>query len=239
MKLKNLAYALTIGGAFAFASCQSGAKNQPLNNQADSTSYAIGADMGEGLAKNLESAPGGTELNADIILSAIQTSINKGETKMTAEERQQVIRAFFTSQQEKAAKANVEKGEKFLEENKTKEGVVTTESGLQYKVIKKGDGAIPTKDDKVKVHYTGRLIPDAKNPEGKVFDSSIERGKPAEFGVSSVIPGWTEAIQLMPVGSEFKVFIPASLAYGERGAGQDIGPNSTLVFDIQLLDIVK
>ncbi|MCT4672173.1 MAG: FKBP-type peptidyl-prolyl cis-trans isomerase [Prolixibacteraceae bacterium] len=239
MKLKNFAYALTVGGAFAFASCQTGVKDQPLKTQADSTSYAIGADMGEGLVKNLENAPGGTELKSEIILAAIQTAINKGETKLTAEERQQVIRTFFTQQQEKVAQDNLEKGEKFLEENKSKEGVVTTESGLQYQVVKLGEGKLPTDENTVKVHYTGRLLPDANNPEGKVFDSSIERNKPVEFPVTGVIKGWTEVLKLMPVGSEYKVFIPAELAYGKNGAGRDIGPNSTLVFDVQLLEIVK
>ncbi|QZT36707.1 FKBP-type peptidyl-prolyl cis-trans isomerase [Halosquirtibacter xylanolyticus] len=235
MKLKNFAYALTIGGAFAFASCQTGAvKEYPLTTQADSTSYAIGVGMG----KNLENAPGVGKLNADIIAAAFKSSLNKGESKLTEEESQAVIRAFFTAQQELVKTENIEKGKKYLEENKTKEGVITTESGLQYKVVKKGDGAIPASTDKVKVHYTGRLLPDANNPEGKVFDSSIERGEPIEFDVTGVIPGWTEALQLMPVGSEFKVYIPSELAYGERGAGGDIAPNSTLVFDIQLLDIV-
>ncbi|MDC1105138.1 FKBP-type peptidyl-prolyl cis-trans isomerase [Prolixibacteraceae bacterium] len=235
MKLKNFAYALTIGGAFAFASCQPGAGTVELKTQADSTAYAIGVNMG----KSLESAPGQAKLNVEIINSAFKTTLRDGETKLTEEECRTVIQAFFTAQQALVKTENLEKGKKFLAENKEKDGVFTTESGLQYKVVKKGDGAIPTAEDKVKVHYTGRLLPDATNPEGKVFDSSIERGEPIDFGVTGVIPGWTEVLQLMPVGSEFKVFIPSELAYGERGAGADITPNSTLVFDIQLLDIIK
>ena len=130
-------------------------------------------------------------------------------------------------------KDNREAGEAFLEANKLKEGVFVTESGLQYEILVKGKGALPTKDDKVRVHYHGTLI------DGTVFDSSVERGEPAEFGVSQVIAGWTEALQLMPVGSKWKLYIPYQLAYGERNAGQQIAPYSALIFEVELLDIVK
>ena len=120
-----------------------------------------------------------------------------------------------------------------MAENKTKSGVITTESGLQYQVVTEGKGAKPTADDKVKVHYTGTLL------NGTKFDSSVDRGEPAEFGVGQVIKGWTEVLQLMPVGSKYIVWIPSELAYGERGAGADIRPNSTLKFEIELLEIVK
>ncbi len=129
--------------------------------------------------------------------------------------------------------ANVEAGKKFLEENKTKEGVVTTESGLQYQVITEGTGVKPTLTDRVKCHYHGTLI------DGTVFDSSVERKEPAVFPVNGVIKGWTEALQMMPVGSKWKLFIPADLAYGEAGAGDKVLPNSTLVFDVELIDIEK
>ncbi len=124
-------------------------------------------------------------------------------------------------------------GEAFLEANKLKEGIITTESGLQYEILVAGKGAIPTKDDKVRVHYHGTLL------DGTVFDSSVERGEPTEFGVTQVIPGWTEALQLMPVGSKWRLYIPYYLAYGERGAGQQISPYATLIFEVELLGIVK
>ena len=120
-----------------------------------------------------------------------------------------------------------------MNENKTKKDVITTESGLQYQVVTEGTGEKPTAEDKVKVHYTGTLL------DGTVFDSSVERGEPAEFGVGQVIKGWTEVLQLMPAGSKYIVWIPSELAYGERGAGGDIKPNSTLKFEIELLEIVK
>ena len=128
---------------------------------------------------------------------------------------------------------NIEKGENFLAENGKREGVVTTKSGLQYEIIKKGNGATPTANDKVRVHYHGTLI------DGTVFDSSIDRGEPAEFGVSQVIKGWTEALQLMPVGSKWKLYIPYDLAYGDREVSEEIKPYSTLIFEVELLDIVK
>ena len=130
------------------------------------------------------------------------------------------------------AQENLEAGNKFLEKNKKRDGVVTTESGLQYEILKKGDGPIPTADDRVKVNYEGTLL------SGKVFDSSIKNGKPVTFGVGRVIPGWTEALQLMPVGSKWKLYIPGNLAYGERGT-RGIEPNSTLIFEVELLEIVK
>ena len=128
---------------------------------------------------------------------------------------------------------NREDGIAFLAENKKREGVVVTASGLQYEVLKQGDGPVPTANDQVKVHYTGYLL------DGTKFDSSVDRGEPAVFGVTQVIEGWTEVLQLMPAGSEYKVYIPSELAYGERQMGGDIQPGSTLIFDIQLLEVVE
>jgi len=155
---------------------------------------------------------------------------------LTPEEMMAVSKKMQEEQMKKMqAKGSENKiaGEKFLAENKTKEGIVTTESGLQYKVIKEGEGLIPTIDHTVKVHYTGTLL------DGTKFDSSVDRGTPAEFRVGGVIKGWTEALQLMKVGSKYQLFIPSELAYGERGAGADILPNSTLIFDVELLEIVN
>ena len=146
------------------------------------------------------------------------------------------MQAFENSMREKeAARGNEAKaaGEKFLAENGKKKGVTTTASGLQYEILKAGDGLKPQATDRVNVHYHGTLL------NGKVFDSSVERGQPITFGVQEVIKGWTEALQLMPVGSKWRIFIPSNLAYGEQGAGGDIGPNEALIFDVELLGIVK
>lgn len=143
------------------------------------------------------------------------------------------MQSYFVEAQAREAAAAKEESEKFLAENKTKEGVITTESGLQYQVITEGTGAKPTAEDRVKVHYTGTLL------DGTKFDSSVDRGEPAEFGVSQVIPGWTEGLQIMPAGSKYIFWIPSELAYGERGAGQDIKPNSVLKFEVELLEVIK
>jgi FKBP-type peptidyl-prolyl cis-trans isomerase len=165
--------------------------------------------------------------------SAFQLASTQGEMAMTEEEANTVVRAFFESAGEREAQKCLEEGNAFLEQNKTREGVTTTESGLQYEILTEGTGAIPTAEDQVRVHYHGTTI------DGTVFDSSVERGEPAVFGVTQVIPGWTEALQLMPVGSKWKIYLPSSIAYGERGAGADIKPNSALIFEVELLEIVK
>ena len=181
------------------------------------------------------------DFDGTIIAGYSATAILKEKIKrreMTAEEIAETMQAFQQQQmakmQEEQAAAgakNAEAGEAFLAENGKQEGVVTTDSGLQYKVVTKGDGAKPKADDLVSVHYKGTLL------DGKEFDSSYKRGEPAEFGVNQVIPGWTEALQLMPVGSKWELVIPADLAYGPGGAGGDIGPNSTLQFEVELLEI--
>jgi FKBP-type peptidyl-prolyl cis-trans isomerase len=145
----------------------------------------------------------------------------------------QIFMTHLRDQQMASVKNAAQEGDKFLAANKTKPGVITTASGLQYIVEKMGTGPKPTLTDKVKVNYEGTLI------SGKIFDSSYKRGQPAAFQVSGVIPGWTEALQLMPVGSKFKLFIPSSLAYGDRGAGEDIGPGAMLIFEVELLSIEK
>ncbi|MBV7532825.1 FKBP-type peptidyl-prolyl cis-trans isomerase [Chitinophaga sp. sic0106] len=199
-----------------------------LKNRLDSVSYGIGLSI----AENIKAQDMGN-VNVAMLSRAISDVLKKNPQLLTKEQADMSISNYL--QQLKAEKfaKNREVGEKFLAANKTKPGVVTLPSGLQYQIIKEGDGAKPTLNDKVKTHYHGTLI------DGTVFDSSVERGEPISFPVSGVIKGWTEALQLMPVGSKWKLFIPADLAYGDRQAGPKIGPGSALVFDVELLEIVK
>lgn len=175
-------------------------------------------------------------IDKDNLLAGFIAAVLNKDQKMTAEEAQAYVQAVMEAANEKKMEAeygsNREEGEKFLAENKTKEGVQVTPSGLQYKVIKQGKGAVPTTSDKVSVHYRGTLI------DGTEFDSSYKRNKPTEFGVTQVIKGWTEALTMMPVGSKWELYIPQELAYGSRNQGQ-IKPFSTLIFEVELLDIVK
>ena len=156
---------------------------------------------------------------------------NQKEPKISGADAQKVIQNYFQKQQAKVSESVIEEGKKFLTENSKKVGVVTLESGLQYEIIKSGEGAKPTINDQVTTHYHGTLL------DGTVFDSSVERGQPATFPVSGVIKGWTEALQLMTVGSKWKLFVPYDLAYGERGAGPKIGPYTTLIFEVELISI--
>lgn len=198
-----------------------------LKNTIDSLSYSLGADIGDKLKKS-----GVKEINEVVLGQAVKDAIKGGNLQISTEEGMRFIQGYFMALQNKAANENKKKGEDFLAANKSKKGVVATESGLQYLVLNKGEGTIPVASDKVKVHYHGTLI------DGTVFDSSVDRGEPIEFNVAGVIKGWQEALQLMPVGSKWRVFIPGDLAYGSRGAGGDIGPHETLIFEIELLDIV-
>ena len=199
-----------------------------LKTTQDSLSYAIGLSLA-----NFYKQQNITGVNTALVMRAI-TDVNKG-TKLPMDEQQANACIVNYMQKEKAAKASVAKkqGEEFLAANKTKPGVVTTPSGLQYLVLKTGTGPKPALTDMVRVHYHGTLI------DGRVFDSSVERGQPIELAVNGVIPGWTEALQMMPVGSKWRLFIPSNLAYGDQQAGPMIAPGSTLVFEVELLDIVK
>ena len=193
-------------------------------------SYVMGADIATSLKRS------STVVNSDIFARAIEDIINGQTLAMTEEQIDGVKQAFMKKQQEKRkamADKNLTDGKAFLAENAKKPGIKTTASGLQYLVVTEGKGEAPKATDTVKAHYRGTLI------DGKEFDSSYARNEPLEIPVKGVIPGWTEALQLMHVGDKWKLFIPAELAYGERGAGPDIGPNSTLVFDIELLEIMK
>jgi len=199
-----------------------------LKNANDSMSYAIGMSLA-----NFYKEQGISTVNASCVSAALNDAL-KGRPALMSEEQMNMSISNYLQQlkKEKAAAAR-EAGEKFLAANKTKPGVVTTESGLQYLVEKAGDGPKPNLTDKVKCHYHGTLI------DGTVFDSSVDRGQPIDFPVNGVIKGWVEALQLMPVGSKWKLFIPADLAYGDNQAGAKIAPGSTLIFDVELLEIVK
>jgi len=204
------------------------AVSQELKTPKDSLSYAVGVL----LAKVLVSQ-GVADVNLDLVHQGMQAALNDEPTLFSANEANQIVQDYAVAQQQRLLEANKAAGEQFLAENAKRPGVVTLPSGLQYEVIKEGDGPSPTEDDEVTVHYHGTLI------DGTVFDSSVERGEPATFPVSGVIPGWVEALQLMKVGSKWKLYIPAELAYGERGAGGAIGPNEVLIFEVELLGIEK
>lgn len=201
----------------------------------DKLSYALGMSMGHNFMGS-----GIKELNVQDFANGVAAVYEGKKPEMTYDEAKQTVQAFFMQLEkemqeanQKAAKQNREIGEAFLSENAKREGVKITASGLQYEVLESGNGAQPTANDRVEVHYTGKLI------DGTVFDSSVERGVPATFGVTQVIPGWVEALQLMHEGDKWRLYIPSDLAYGPNGAGGLIGPDTTLIFDVQLLRVIK
>ncbi len=195
---------------------------------AEKVSYSLGVSI----ATNLQSQ-GFDSLDTKALTHGFDDVLKKNGLQISEEQANTIIQEYMMRAKTAKASTNVEAGKKFLEENAKKAGVVTLPSGLQYQVITEGTGPIPAATDKVTTHYHGTLI------DGTVFDSSYERGQPASFPVNGVIQGWQEALQLMKVGSKWKLFVPANLAYGERGAGGTIGPNSTLVFDVELISIDK
>jgi len=255
-------YIALLACSFALAACgnqpddNASADNQPAENSASSQSgdnatadnaentsgdfandqakrsYALGMDIGN----SLKELP--VDISMDSLTQGVRDVVDGNQTKLSQEELDGVMQSFVQDMEaaqknkvQEQAQTNQDKGQKFLEENKGKDGVETTDSGLQYKVVKEGEGASPGPDDSVTVHYTGKLI------DGTVFDSSRERGEPVTFPVNAVIPGWTEALQLMKQGAQYELYIPADLAYGESGAGAQIGPNETLIFDVELLKV--
>lgn len=200
----------------------------------DKVSYALGLGIGQQLAQM-----GATELSIDDFAQAIKDVIAGAELKVQHREAQQIVQDYFAQQEQKInaqraeqGKAQKEAGEKYLAENAKKDGVVTTASGLQYKMLSEGSGKQPTAKDTVKCHYEGFLI------DGTVFDSSVQRGEPATFPLQQVIAGWTEGLQLMKEGAKYRFFIPYRLGYGEGGAGAAIPPFATLIFDVELLQIL-
>jgi len=207
-------------------------KKRTPKTKKEKLSYSIGVSIG----KNMKMQ--GVTLDQGLFTQGIKDGLSDAKTAMSDGDMEATLTAFqqemmnkMQAKQKIDGEKNVKEGETFLEANKNKEGVVTLPSGLQYKIIKSGDGPKPAKDQKVMCHYRGTLI------DGTEFDSSYKRGEPAEFGVGEVIKGWTEALQLMPVGSKWQLFIPANLAYGANGAGQTIGPNATLIFEVELISI--
>jgi FKBP-type peptidyl-prolyl cis-trans isomerase FklB len=215
------------------------AKKHDIKTQMDSVSYAIGINIGKSIAANTKKDSIKLEMKA--FLQGIKDAMERDSLYLISDKDMQSSMMRFEQQMvakqnvkmKQLADKNMKAGDAFLAANKQKPGVVTLESGLQYQVIKSGSGASPKKTDKVKVDYVGTLL------DGKEFDSSIRRGQAAELELDKVIPGWTEALQKMKVGDKWKLFIPGKLAYGERGAGQVIGPNETLIFEVELLEIVK
>lgn len=220
--------------AASFASCNTGGKKEvALTTFEDSASYAVGRTIGSNLKSDFESQGVDESFDRDLVIAGLGDALKTDSTKISKEEAQTLVDRFFEQVNERRAAENKTAGEEFLAENKNKSGVVTTESGLQYIVLKEGEGKSPTQSDKVLVHYTGKLL------NGEVFDSSYERNQPVTFFVRSVIPGWTEALQLMKPMAEYKLFIPSELAYGEQGNPRGgIGPNETLIFDVKLIEIV-
>ena len=212
----------------SFASTGFGEDKPQLKDLKDKVSYGVGLNVGTNFKKQ------GQELNPDALLDGLKDGLSGKQPALSETEQRETMEAWSKQMEEKqkaAGEKNVAEGTKYLEENKKKGGVKTTASGLQYKVLKEGTGAQPKESDTVSVNYRGTLI------NGNEFDSSYKRGQPATFPVNGVIRGWTEALQLMKTGSKYQLFIPSALAYGERAAGPDIAPNSTLIFEVELLEV--
>jgi FKBP-type peptidyl-prolyl cis-trans isomerase len=216
---------------------KSAAAAPALTTRKDKFSYALGMNIGNGYKQGLEKQS--VEFDANLVAQGVKDALSGAKTRLTEDEAKAVLTEVQTEinkqRQEKmkeAADKNKAEGAAFLTANKSKEGVVTLPSGLQYKILTAGTGPKPTASDQVVCNYRGTLI------DGTEFDSSYKRGKPATFGVGQVIKGWTEALQLMPVGSKWQLFVPSDLAYAERGAGAEIGPNATLIFEVELISIV-
>ncbi len=221
--MRTLIIGISVAGALLSGNLQA----QELKTKADSVSYSLGLMMAQNMKQQ-----GIESIDPAVFSKAVDDALKNGTLKIPMAQANKIGQDHMKAQQAKKHEKNIAEGKKFLDENGKRTGVTTLPSGLQYEVLKAGTGNKPAKTDKVSVHYHGTLI------DGTVFDSSVDRGQPATFGVTQVIPGWVEALQLMPAGSKWKLYIPYSLAYGERGAGGKIGPYSTLVFEVELLSIV-
>lgn len=225
-----------LGAVIMLAACEPGepGANAALDTDDQKASYAIGLDMG----RNLSQAQ--SRLDMDAFYKGLQDAMAERDPALDQEELNAAVQGFMTALREEQQRERTELAEKnetegaaYLAENAGKDGVVTTESGLQYEVLEQGDGPSPSAEQTVQIHYRGTLI------DGTEFDSSYERGEPAEFPVGQVIPGFSEALQLMNVGGKYRVVIPGNLAYGPQGTGGAIGPNATLIFEVEMLDIVE
>ena len=223
--MKNIIF---LSSLILFIACKTEKTNKTanLNTELDSVSYSLGVNIGENIKTQFE------DINLDNFEAGIKDVLEKDvEAKISDNQAQAIIQSYFSKKQQKQSESVIEEGINFLRENGKREGVTTLASGLQYEVINDGTGPKPTIEDNVTTHYHGTLI------DGTVFDSSVDRGEPASFPVGGVIKGWTEALQLMAVGSKWKLYVPYDLAYGERGAGPQIGPYSTLIFEVELISI--
>ena len=223
---------IAVLGILVLVSQVEGKENVVLKNKKDKISYVIGTDIGSNLKKQ------SIDVDPDILMKGIKDGLSGAKSLLTEQEVLEITTAFqkeiIAKQEElnkKLGEKNKKEGEAFLAENKKKEGVKTLTSGLQYKVIKTGTGKKPKLTDTVTTQYRGTLI------DGTEFDSSYRRGQPASFPVNGVIPAWTEALQLMEEGAKWQLFVPSNLAYGDRGAGRQIGPNATLIFEVELISI--
>jgi FKBP-type peptidyl-prolyl cis-trans isomerase FklB len=224
MKSKLILFSLVCLSTGIFAQ-----KNKPiqLKNELDSVSYSLGSVIGQ----SMKSA-GITQLNETLFLQAMKDALSGKEALFNQQQVNSIMQNYMMKAQQAKAQKNMEEGKKFLAENSKKEGVVTLPSGLQYKILKEGEGQSPTINDQVTCHYRGTFI------DGKVFDSSYDRGEPAQFPVNGVIKGWTEALQLMKPGSKWMLYIPAELGYGDQNV-PGIEPNSVLIFEVELLSVEK
>ncbi len=232
--MKQIYLAILAVPYLSFSSCAQETEKTELKTKSEKMSYALGANIGASIK------PAAAEIDYDALIQGVKDTLEGRKPLLTAAETQKLLgelnalmRTKSNEKSKKLGEKNMQEGEAFLAENKEKAGVTTTASGLQYEVMKEGSGAKPQKTDRVSVHYAGTLI------DGTEFDSSYKRGSPAAFAVTGVIKGWTEVLQLMNVGSKYRVFIPSDLAYGLRGSPPKIGPNATLIFEVELLDIVK
>jgi len=228
MKFKFIS-TITVVTVLSFASCDAPVEEKApisMDNEVDKVSYSLGISVGENVKQQ-----GFNDLNVDALAQAMKDVMNGAETQLNTQEANQTLQAYFGKLRESQDAILRKPGDDFLASNGQKEGIVTTESGLQYEIITEGTGEKPGPESKVTTHYHGTTL------DGNVFDSSVDRGEPIQFPVNGVIKGWTEALQLMPVGSKWRLFIPSDLAYGPRGSGEKIPPHAALIFEVELISI--